>query len=289
MMLFGEKYPDPVRMVSMGEFSKELCGGTHLTNTAQVEAFEVLSEESVSSGTRRVTALTGQRATEHRQRVAQLLRETAGMFGCTSEEVPGKTAELVQTIRRLKKQLAGGVAGDAGVSAETAVLALDPRRALRQTARALNVAIDDVATRLAALIAERKSLESQVAAMASSGSLSVDDLLAHAVERSGKRIVVAEVGAANPHLMRQWIDQIRKAPGMPSAVLLIGRQEDKVTIICGLSRDLVDQGFSAGKWVAPVSESVGGGGGGKADLAQAGGKWPEKIPEAIDVAKRFWT
>jgi alanyl-tRNA synthetase len=63
MMLFGEKYPDPVRMVSMGGFSKELCGGTHLTNTAQVEAFEVLTEEGVSAGTRRIVALTGGTAT----------------------------------------------------------------------------------------------------------------------------------------------------------------------------------------------------------------------------------
>ncbi len=288
MMLFGEKYPDPVRMVCMGEFSKELCGGTHLTNTAQVEAFEVLSEESVSSGTRRVTALTGLRASEHRQRVAQLLSETASLFGCSLEDVPGKTVELVQTIRGLKKQLAGGGV-TLGGGAEVADKVADPRRALRQTARALNVAIDDVGTRIASLISERESLEKQVAAMASSGSLSVDDLLTYAVERNGKRIVVAEVGAANPHLMRQWIDQIRKAPGMPTAVLLIGRHEDKVTIICGLSKDLVDQGFSAGKWVAPVAESVGGGGGGKADLAQAGGKWPEKIPEAIEIAKRFWT
>ena len=65
MMLFGEKYPDPVRMVSMGAFSRELCGGTHLDNTAEVEPFEIMGEESVAAGTRRITALTGAKADEH--------------------------------------------------------------------------------------------------------------------------------------------------------------------------------------------------------------------------------
>ena len=82
-MLFGEKYPDPVRMVSMGEFSKELCGGTHLTNTSQVEEFEVIAEESVSAGTRRVVALTGKRAAEHRAQVDGILKESAAALGCT--------------------------------------------------------------------------------------------------------------------------------------------------------------------------------------------------------------
>ena len=101
MMLFGEKYPDPVRMVSMGEFSKELCGGTHLTNTSQVEQFEVIAEESVSAGTRRVVAYTGQRARAHRQQVQALLATAAKILGCNPSEVAAQVASVTIEIRSL--------------------------------------------------------------------------------------------------------------------------------------------------------------------------------------------
>jgi alanyl-tRNA synthetase len=87
MMLFGEKYPDPVRMVSMGSFSKELCGGTHATNTGEIQTLEILAEESVSSGTRRITALTGSKAVEHRGKIESLAKQTAAMLGCSLEQL----------------------------------------------------------------------------------------------------------------------------------------------------------------------------------------------------------
>ena len=87
MMLFGEKYPDPVRMVSMGSFSKELCGGTHLTNTREVEQFEILSEEGVSAGTRRITALTGKKAAEHVRQIEAAVGEAAKLLGVSALEI----------------------------------------------------------------------------------------------------------------------------------------------------------------------------------------------------------
>ena len=108
MMLFGEKYPDPVRMVSMGTFSRELCGGTHLTNTGEVERFEILSEEGVSAGTRRITALTGARAAEHVEKTTAALGEAAKLLGVSAHDVAAAANELASRARELRKQLTGG-------------------------------------------------------------------------------------------------------------------------------------------------------------------------------------
>ena len=89
-------------------------------------------------------------------------------------------------------------------------------------------------------------------------------------------------------MMRKWIDQIRKQSTEPIAILLANCADDKVTLIAGISTSLVERGFSAGKWITPVAETVGGGGGGKPDLAQAGGKLPAKLPEALQLAKDTW-
>ena len=119
--------------------------------------------------------------------------------------------------------------------------------------------------------------------------MTADDLLAKSELVDGVRLIVAETSGANPVLMRQWIDQLRKKGGEPVAVLLGGHSDgDKVTLIAGLSQALVDRQLSAGKWIGPVAAVVGGGGGGKADLAQAGGKNPAKLPEAMATAKRVW-
>src|SRR5690606_30666543 len=149
--LFGEKYPDPVRMVSMGDFSKELCGGTHLTNTSQVEQFEVIAEESVSAGTRRIVAYTGQRAKAHRQQVQTLLNSTAKALDCETSQVPGHVARLIREIRGLKKQLAGSsaAADESGEIAKVDVNGyLAQRAVLREAARMLNVATEEIPTRI---------------------------------------------------------------------------------------------------------------------------------------------
>ncbi len=105
MMLFGEKYPDIVRMVSMGSFSKELCGGTHLDNSGQVGLFKIIGEESVSAGTRRITALTGSRALEYVREHERALAELAALLRVPAGELPRRVAALVKEVRELKKQL----------------------------------------------------------------------------------------------------------------------------------------------------------------------------------------
>jgi alanyl-tRNA synthetase len=106
MMLFGEKYPDVVRVVAVGDFSKELCGGTHLDNSGQVGLFKIIGEESVAAGTRRITALTGLAALEHVRRHERTLAETAGVLKVAPEQVPERVEALVKEVRKLKKQIA---------------------------------------------------------------------------------------------------------------------------------------------------------------------------------------
>ena len=228
MMLFGEKYPDVVRMVSIGDFSKELCGGTHLTNTGQAGLFKIIGEESVAAGTRRITALTGRAALEHVRRLETALGRAAAVLRTPAEEVADRIEALLKEVRQLKKQLASVPKG---------------------------------------------------------GAMSIDYLLEHAAEIGGVKVVAAEV-PGGPNELRQLIDQLRRKAA-PIAVLLGNRQDEKkkVTLIAGLSRDLVERGLSAVEWVRAAATVVGGSGGGRPDMAQAGGKIPEKLPEALSAAR----
>jgi alanyl-tRNA synthetase len=159
------------------------------------------------------------------------------------------------------------------------------KAALRDAARALNVSPFDVPARVAAMRLEVDQLKGQLASRAASGDLSADALLSKAESIGGATVVVAEAPSANANLMRQLIDQIRKKTA-PSAIFLATTEgEGKVVLVAGVSRDLVDKGVSAGNWVRDVAPIVGGGGGGKADLAQAGGKQPEKLPDALTKAR----
>ena len=296
MMLFGEKYPDPVRMVSMGGFSKELCGGTHLSNTSQVDQFELLSEESVSSGVRRITAVTGQRAQEQRGRIQAAAAKVAEQLGCSAQEIGTQTVELVGTIRKLKK-LATGSAGSEVVperATTTNASKTNPpaygvlRTAFKQAARALNVSLEEVSERIDALLSEERQLRGQIVQLASGGNVDVDAWVEEAETVNGAKLIAREVPHANAAMMRQWIDQIRKKCKDPVAILLATPADGKVTLIAALSPALVEKGLSAGRWIAPVAHEVGGSGGGKPDLAQAGGKSPEKIADAIAVAIATW-
>jgi alanyl-tRNA synthetase len=228
MMLFGEKYPDVVRMVSVADFSKELCGGTHLQRTGQVGLLKIIGQESVAAGTRRITALTGPAALEHVRRSEGLLARTAAALKVPAEEVPDRVEALLKDFRQLKRQLA---------------------------------------------------------ARAKAQGPSAERLLAEATEAAGTKVVVAEVPGAGPPLLRQLIDQLRRKAA-PVAAMLASRHEDqqKVILIAGASRDLVERGFDAVAWVREAAAVVGGSGGGRADLAQAGGKSPDKLPDALEAA-----
>ncbi|MBX3413646.1 MAG: alanine--tRNA ligase [Pirellulales bacterium] len=233
MMLFGEKYPDIVRMVSMGDFSKELCGGTHLDNTAQVGLFKIVGEESVAAGTRRITALTGAGALSHIRQHEALLHEAAGALKVPVTELPQRVEAMAKELRTLRKQASAG-----------------PK-----------------------------------------GGISIDSLLQEAIDQAGVRIVTAEVPGANANVLREQIDQLRRKAS-PIAVMLGTREEGKVLLVAGISRELEQKGASAVEWVRDAAQIIGGSGGGKADMAQAGGKHPDKLPEALAEAlasakKRF--
>ncbi len=297
MMLFGEKYPDPARMVTMGSFSRELCGGTHLDNTYDVGAFEIISEEAVAAGVRRITALTGRKAQDYGQHTDSALGDMAKKLGCEPLAVPAAVKHLAQQLRDLKKHIAAGSRQLFNFAPSAATIPIGHptsaqiKSALRDAARMLNVAPFDAPSRVTAMLAEIQELKTQLAERAESGSLSADTLLEKAETIGGARVIVAEAPGANANLMRQLIDQIRKKTS-PSAIFLAATEgESKVVLVAGITKDLVDKGLSAGDWVRDVAPVVGGGGGGKPDLAQAGGKDASKLPEALakarEVAKAF--
>ncbi len=227
MMLFGEKYPDIVRMVSMGNFSKELCGGTHLDNTGQVGFFKIIGEESVSAGTRRIVALTGKAAWDRVHKLEQIVAECATALRVNWEDVPTRINAVVKELR-------------------------DAKRAAQATPKA--------------------------------SSVTVDDLLKSALTIGGTTVVVAELPGGSADDMRAMIDHVRNKT-KSSAVLLGSSAEDKVTLVAGISHDLEAKKISAGNWIKPVAAAVGGSGGGRPNMAQAGGKDPAKLPEALEIAK----
>ena len=226
MMLFGEKYPDVVRMVTMDGVSRELCGGTHVSSTGQIGLVRVVAEESVSAGTRRITAVTGGRALERLRQAERTLAEAAGVLKVPVADVPQRLATVVKELKELKK--AKPVAAATGVTPET--------------------------------------------------------LLAGAVEVGGSRVVVADMQGGDANAMRQAIDQLRRKAS-PIAVLLGSVEGDKVTLVAGISKELEARGLSAGNWIRDVATVVGGKGGGRPDLAQAGGKLVAKLPEALAAAR----
>jgi alanyl-tRNA synthetase len=227
MMLFGEKYPDVVRMVTMDGVSRELCGGTHVSSTGQIGMVKILGEESVSAGTRRVTAATGLRAMERLRHLEGVLAESAATLKVPVAEVPARLTAVLKELKDLKKSK--GPTGGAG--------------------------------------------------------LSVEDLLASAGTVGGTRIVVADAQGSDAAAMRQCIDQLRRKAS-PIAVLLGSSEADKVTLVAGISRELEERGLSAGNWIKDSATIVGGKGGGRPDLAQAGGKLVDKLPEALTAARK---
>jgi alanyl-tRNA synthetase len=237
MALFGEKYPEVVRVVELGAFSRELCGGTHLDHVGQIGGFRLVGEESVAAGTRRITAVTG---------LAAFL------------------------------------------------LARQQEDALARLGAALKVPVGQVVERVESLLEELKSQRKELATRkaqsgtdAADGRISAEDLLKRATQAGETRVVVAELGSAAPDELRQMIDVLRRKSGERLAVLLASVQGEKVQLVAGLTPDLVARGMHAGNLLKVVAPIVGGGGGGRPDLAQAGGKDPSKVAEALEAAARL--
>ena len=227
-MLFGEKYSDRVRVVSMGDYSRELCGGTHLDNTGRVGLVKITHEESVAAGTRRITALTGPAALEQVRRGEAALVETAAVLKVPSADVPQRVEALLKEIRQLKKRAVARPKPDA---------------------------------------------------------VAIDSLLGDATEVAGAKLIVAEIPGTDADGLRKLIDQLRRKAA-PIAVLLAAKQDEgKVMLVAGFSRDLVEKGADAIKWVRAAAAKVKGGGGGRPDMAQAGGKNADSLPEALQTAR----
>jgi alanyl-tRNA synthetase len=258
-----------------------------------VGILEIISEEGVSAGVRRIVALTGDKAQQHVSQTRTALQAAAERLGVGVLEVPEAARELMQTVRDLKKQLTSGAKpSEAAAKAKpTAIPAGEPeyariKAALRDAARTLNVSPFDVPDRVAGLLAEVDEVRKQLSQLTKSGDVSAAALLDKAETIGTTKVLVAEIPGANPNLLRQLIDQLRKKADSTAILFMAATGEDKVLLVAGLSRDLVQRGLSAGNWVRDVAPIVGGGGGGKPDMAQAGGKHPEKLPEAIQMA---WT
>jgi alanyl-tRNA synthetase len=180
-------------------------------------------------------------------------------------------------------------AGTRRITALTGARALEHVRhqeaLLSQTAAALRVPVGEVPERVSGMAKELRELKKQAVSTGRGGSVSAENLLAGATESNGVKVVVSEAPGADANLMRQLIDQLRKTAS-PVAVLLGSAAEGKVTLVAGISRDLETRGVNAGNWIRGAAEVVGGRGGGKPDMAQAGGKHPEKLPAALTTARQ---
>jgi alanyl-tRNA synthetase len=223
MALFGEKYGDRVRVIRIGDFSTELCGGTHLDATGQIGLFKVTDEGAVASGVRRIEAVTGEHALAHVGREEAALRESAGLLKIPPLELPRRLAALLEDQKRLEKQLAQ---------------------------------------------LEGKLARSQA-----------QDLVAAAREVAGVPVLAARLDGLDPDGLRSVVDTLRDR--LPSGIIVLGSAVDgKVSLVAAVSKDMMKR-FPAGRLVQEVARLVGGGGGGRPDLAQAGGKDASKLDDAL--------
>jgi len=230
MALFGEKYGDIVRVVSVGDYSIELCGGCHVRNTAQIGMFKLVSEGGIASGVRRVEAVTGRHAYAYANDQARTLRDAAEVLKCAPAEVP-KRLEAVQ--------------GE-----------------LRQAQR------------------EIESLRGRLARFEAAG------LAEQAKTVSGVKLVAARVKADGAETLRGMADELKARLG--SAVIVLGAaSEDRVNFVAAATPDVVAKGVHAGKLVKELAAMCGGGGGGRPDMAQAGGKDPSRLDDALRDAERL--
>jgi alanyl-tRNA synthetase len=225
MALFGEKYGDKVRVVSVadGSFSKELCGGTHVHRTGDIGLFKVVSESSVAAGTRRIEALTGVGVLEYLRQSSQTLAQLSAALRARPDELLQAAEKLSESEKKLRKQL-----------------------------------------------------EAQQLKQATSQA---GDLLELAKEVKGVRVLSTRVEVTDRAAMRQMVDNLR--PRLNSGVIVLGSVLDgKVSLIVAVTKDLTDH-LDAGHIIKEAVALVGGKGGGRKDLAEAGGTQPEKLDEAL--------
>jgi alanyl-tRNA synthetase len=224
MALFGEKYGDKVRVLTIGDFSKELCGGTHVRRAGDIGLMKIVEETGIAAGVRRIEALTGRRALAWVERVERQLDEVAALLKGGRAEIGPRVSQLVERNRELEKEL--------------------------------------------------ERLKGKLASSAGS------DLAARAQDIGGCKVLAAKLEAADPKSLRDTVDQLKNKLG--SAAVVLGTvQGGKVNLVAGVTKDRIAQ-IKASELANHVAHQVGGKGGGRPDMAQAGGSEPDKLDGALD-------
>ncbi|MBB1438840.1 alanine--tRNA ligase [Shewanella sp. SG41-4] len=227
MALFGEKYDDQVRVVTMGDFSIELCGGTHVGRTGDIGLFKMTSENGIAAGVRRIEAVTGIAAMAYIAEQQSMLDEAAQLLKSDSASVVAKLKAQLDKVKQLEKDLS--------------------------------------------------QLKDKLAAAASA------DMAGDAVEINGVKLLVKQLDGIDPGSLRGLQDELKQK--LKSAIIVLGTAKDgKVNLIVGVSNDLTKK-VKAGELVAMVAQHVGGKGGGRPDMAQAGGTQPENLAAALALVE----
>ena len=225
MMLFSEKYGDVVRMVQVGDFSLELCGGTHVQSTGQIGLFQLTQETGTAAGVRRIEAVTGPGAEALVREQKKILTDLSSQLSASTSELSDKVAHLIAHNRELEREL----------------------QSLRR---------------------EQAGSE-------------MDMLVSSALNVNGVRVVAAEVSPPDMDGFRTMGDGLRDALGTEGVGVIGANLNGKASLLAVVTDDLIGRGVQAGNVVKAIAQIVGGGGGGRPHLAQAGGKFPEKIGEAL--------
>ena len=228
MALFGEKYGEKVRVVSMGEFSKEFCGGTHVKHTGEIAAFKIISESGVAAGVRRIEALTGDNVFAYYKNIEAELERAA--------------------------------------------------KAAKTTPAALVEKIEHMMAEIKALNAENESLKSKAAKEA------LGDVTDQVVEVKGVKLLATSVAGVDMNGLRDLGDQLKGKLG-EGVVVLASEADGKVNLVAMATEEAMKKGAHAGNLIKAIAGKVGGGGGGRPNMAQAGGKNPAGIPDAVAEAK----
>ncbi len=224
MALFGEKYGDTVRVVQMGEFSSELCGGTHVKHTGNIGSFKILSESGVAAGVRRIEAVTGNNVTAYYQNLEAQLQEAA-------RTLKTNPASLVERCEHL--------------------------------------------------MAEMKALQSENEALKSKAAKdALGDVMDQVQEVKGVKLLVSKVAGVDMNGLRELGDQLKEKLG-EGVVVLLSEKEGKVNLIAMATEGAMQKGAHAGNLIKGIAALVGGGGGGRPNMAQAGGKNPAGMDDAI--------
>ncbi|PGA01834.1 alanine--tRNA ligase [Bacillus wiedmannii] len=230
MALFGEKYGDVVRVVQVGDYSLELCGGCHVDNTASIGIFKIVAESGIGAGTRRIEAVTGKSAYELMNDQVGLLKEAAGKMKTNPKDILTRVDGLFAEVKQLQK--------------------------------------------------ENESLAVKLS------NIEAGNLTDSVMTVDGVNVLAAKVNVADMNNLRTMMDDLKNK--LESAVVVLASvNDDKVNILAGVTKDLISQGYHAGKLVKEVASRCGGGGGGRPDMAQAGGKNPAQVEEALAFVQEY--